>query len=232
MKLENKLVQLRNKRSNNIIEEVYAILSAHENQRATIKKTLTSLGQDKANHFTIDLLETNKIFHLDDIKTLCIDYRLRFLDARFFKGDFPEEAISKIRHVEKIHQTTLHGYKIVAPSKLLQLENLDDPLLFAPMGNDYYYLIHQWGNDLKWYRKLLVLPLKNIENLVITLLLVSGLLSLITPIHLFTPTVGIRERITIFVFMFIWVIAMVVLYGGSKGKNFNTIIWNSKYYNV
>ena len=104
------------------------------------------------------MLHTDKIFHIKDIKTLCINYRLRFLDAHFFKGDFPEEAISKIRELEKIHRSKLTGFKIVAPSKLLKLENLDDPLLFASMGNDYFYLIHKWGNDLKWYRRLLVLP--------------------------------------------------------------------------
>jgi hypothetical protein len=182
--------------------------------------------------FNIDLLDQNKIYHLTDIKTVCIDYRLRFLDAHYFKGNIPEEAITKIRILEKQHQTKIEGFKIVAPSKLLKLENLDDPLLFAPLGNDYYYLIHTWGNDLKWYRKLQMLPFKNIENLVITLFAVSFLLAMITPIELFTPTVGIRERITIFVFMFIWVTAMVLLYGGSKGKNFNNVIWNSKYYNV
>ncbi len=232
MKLEKKLLQVRNKRSVNLLDEVYSVLSTNEVHRNTIKNTLETPPTTTNNDFEFDLLDTDKIFHLEDIKALCIDYRLRFLDAHFFKGTFPEEAVSKIRELEKKHSTHINGFKIVAPSKLLKLENLDDPLLFAPLGNDYFYLIHTWGNDLKWYRKLLVYPLKNIENFVVTLFLISGLLSFITPIHLFTPVVGVRERITIFVFMFIWVTAMVLLYGGSKGKNFNNIIWNSKYYNV
>ena len=232
MKLEEKLLQVRNKRNPNPLSEVYTVLSKNEVDRSTIKKSLDTPSVDTNNDFVFDLLDIDKIFHLEDIKNVCVDYRLRFLDAHFFKGTFPEEAVSKIRELENKHCTKLKGFKIVAPSKLLKLENLDDPLLFAPMGNDYYYLIHKWGNDLKWYRKLMVLPFKKIENLLILLILVSGILSLITPIHLFTPVVGIRERITMFVFMFIWVTAMVILYGGSKGKNFNNVIWNSKYYNV
>ncbi len=234
MKLENQLLQIRNKQNKNIVEEVKKILSETNKQREIIRNTLRNPKKTttKATTFKFDLLQSDKIFHIEDIKTLCINYRLRFLDAHFFKGDFPEEAISKIRELEKIHGTNLTEFKIVAPSKLLKLENLDDPLLFASMGNDYFYLIHKWGNDLKWYRRLLVLPFKNSINLLITLLLTSGLLSLLIPIHLFSPTVGIRERITIFVFMFIWITAVVILYGGSKGKNFNDVIWNSKFYNV
>ena len=33
-------------------------------------------------------------------------------------------------------------------SKLFRLKNTDDPLLFVPLGNSYFYLVHKWGNDL------------------------------------------------------------------------------------
>ena len=36
----------------------------------------------------------------------------------------------------------------MAPSALFRLEKTDDPLLFVPLGNNYYYLVHKWGNDL------------------------------------------------------------------------------------
>ena len=100
-----------------------------------------------------DLLETDKIFHIDQIKKLAINFRLRFLDSHLFKNQIPDEAITKIRVLEKNHKTTLQGFKIIAPSKTFQLENYDDPLLFAPIGNNYYYLIHKWGNDLSRYSR-------------------------------------------------------------------------------
>ena len=105
------------------------------------------------NKFTFDLLDTDKIYHIDQIKEICIDYRLRFLDSKFFKGEIPQEGISRIKALEKAHNIEIKGFKIIAPSKLFRLEDKDDPLLFAPIGNQYFYLIHRWGNDLHPLRK-------------------------------------------------------------------------------
>ena len=114
------------------------------------------------NNFDLDKLATANIFHIDNIKNTCIDYRLRFLDLKYFKNDLPQEAFDKIARLEAVHGTTLSGFKIMAPSKLFRLKNTDDPLLFVPIGNDYFYLIHQWGDDLSPFRKLFMWPFKNI----------------------------------------------------------------------
>jgi len=57
----------------------------------------------------------------------------RYLHPKYFKNEFPQEAINKIKALEKEHNITLSGFKIMAPSKLFKLENPDDPLLFAPI---------------------------------------------------------------------------------------------------
>ena len=36
------------------------------------------LSQNELNQFNIDDLERDRIFHIEDIKKTCIDYRLRF----------------------------------------------------------------------------------------------------------------------------------------------------------
>ena len=54
----------------------------------------------------------------------------------------------KIKSLEKTHNTNIGDFKIMAPSALFRLEKTDDPLLFVPLGNNYYYLVHKWGNDL------------------------------------------------------------------------------------
>ena len=79
---------------------------------------------------------------------------MRFLDLKYFKNDLPQEAFDKIAQLEGEHNTTLAGFKIMAPSKLFRLKDTDDPLLFVPIGNDYFYLIHQWGDDLHPLEKL------------------------------------------------------------------------------
>ncbi|NND61800.1 MAG: hypothetical protein HKN48_01265 [Flavobacteriaceae bacterium] len=233
--IEDRLIKLRDKRisSETILKEVQEILEKNENERDDIKARLSDSSEENVNEFNLDKVKGENIFHIEDIKKLCIDYRLRFLNANFFKGDFPEEAISEIRNLESEHGISLQNFKIVAPAKLLKLENADDPLLFAPMGNDYYYLIHKWGNDLHPFRKALMWPYKTFENLVFSVFVLSVILTAITPLHLFTKgEVTNQEYLLMFLFMFKAVGGIVLYYGFAKGKNFNTAIWNSKYYNA
>ena len=232
--IEIQLLKYRSKRidEQDIIDEVQRIFSENENKREEIISKLIEESAEVENHFNFDLLQSEHIFHINDIENLCINYRLRFLDSHYFRGDFPEEAISEIRHLEKSHNIALRNFKIVAPAKLLKLENADDPLLFAPMGNDYYYLIHKWGKDLHPFRKLLMWPYKSFDNLVFMVVVLSILLTSIVPLNWLTPNPGIGEYLFLAFFIFTGMGGMVILYGFSKGKNFNGAIWNSKYYNA
>ncbi len=183
------------------------------------------------NNFKIDKIDANRIYHIDQIKKICIDYRLRFLDANLFKGQFPIEAVEEIKVIEKTHQTELTSLKMMAPSKLFKLENADDPLLFAPMGNGYYFLIHQWGNDLHPLRKFLVWPFKNLITMCIAILAGSFLLSFFVPLSVFTSNPTTSDFFLIYFFMFKSVAAIVIYYTFARGKNVSQAIWNSKYYN-
>ena len=181
------------------------------------------------NHFKIQELTKENIYHISDIKKICIDYRLRFLPSYYFKGDIPFEAISKIKTLEKTHQTAFYNFKIMAPSKLFRLKKADDPLLFIPINDDYYYLVHQWGNDLHPLRKAWAWCFKSFENLIFVCFIVSILLTLLIPEGLFSPahnpSIGFVLEI---LFMFKAVVAVTLYYGFAKNKNFNTVIWNNK----
>lgn len=231
--IETKLLEQRFRRveEQELMKEVFRIFSENEEERKAIISKLGNSSASESNSFNFNLLETSHIFHLEDIKNICTIYRLRFLDSKFFKGGIPEEAISKIRNLESIHHTSLKNFKIVAPAKLLKLENADDPLLFAPMGNDYYYLIHKWGRDLHPLRKWLMWPYKSFENLVFTVFLFSILLTALIPMSWFTAQAGTQEYIFLFLILFKMVGGIVLFYGFAKGKNFNGAIWNSKFYN-
>ena len=231
--IAEKMTTIRSKRiaEQNILNEVYRIFSENEKQREEIVSVLTMKSSPTKNHFDFDLLNAARIFHISDIKDICFDYRLRFLDSSFFKGEFPAAATSEIRRLENEHQTTLGDFKIVAPAKLLKLENADDPLLFAPIGNDYFYLIHKWGRDLHPLRKMLVWPYKTIDNLTATVVFMSVLITLIAPMHWFTQSPEVGNYIFLFMIVLNGVGGMVLFYGIAKGKNFNKTIWNSKYYN-
>ena len=137
-----------------------------------------------------------------------------------------------IKKLEKEHNIELEGYKIVAPSKLFRLENADDPILFAPIGNDYFYLIHKWGNDLHPLRRLIMKPFKNVVNMLLTLFILSILSTNLIVEGRYGASLSGGEMMIIFLFVFKSFVAMVLYYGFALGKNFSNVVWNSKYFNA
>jgi len=212
--LQSKLLSIRNKEKN-VLDQAYKIL----------------LTEETINNFDFDKLESNNIFHVSHIRNICIDYRLRFLDLNRFKGTIPDEAHDKINSLEKLHQTQIKDFKIMAPSKLFKLDSTDDPLLFAPLGNNYYYLIHKWGNDMSPMRKTIVWPFKNIVNMCVSLILISLVLTWLMPLNLFNPNPTMSDFLLVFLFVFKSIAAVAIFYGFALGKNFNRAIWDSRYYN-
>lgn len=184
------------------------------------------------NKFDFDKLESKKIVHLNAIKKTCISYRLRFLDIHYFKGDIPIEAIDKIKELELDHGIKINSFKIMAPSVMFRLKKTDDPLMFVPIGNNYYYLIHKWGNDLNPFRRIRMWPFHSLKNLLFSLLAVSFLITLMTPLQIFTKSPDSSSFWLLFLFMFKAIVAVVLFLGVALGKNFNPKIWNSKYNKV
>jgi hypothetical protein len=195
----------------------------------SFEQLINALDIKTQNNFDFDLIESHRIYHLDQIREVCIDYRLRFLDIKYFKNDLPESAYQAINKIETDHGTVLTEFKIMAPSALFKLERKDDPLLFVSMGNNYYYLVHKWGNDLHPLRKLLMWPFKNIWNLLLSVLAVSWVATEMTPMGLFTKTPDQASYWMLYFFMFKAIASIVLFYGFALGKNFNPAIWNSKY---
>ena len=232
--LEKQLTKIRDKgyTPNDWKSQVELLFDQEAIRTEQILEKLSAASQDTDNSFDFDALETSKIYHIDHIKQICIDYRLRFLDAKFFKGKIPYEAVTIIKDLEKVHTTSLTGFKIVAPSKLFKLENADDPLLFAPIGNDYFYLIHKWGKDLHPLRKFFMWFFKSFENLLVLTFLVSVFCTFMVPDGLFSKQQNASTTIMVFLFVFKSVAAVVLFYGFALGKNFNSAIWNSKYFNA
>ncbi|WP_264542463.1 MULTISPECIES: hypothetical protein [Flavobacterium] len=213
-----------------------------ENSKQGHESSLLQFAQsvidtDDSNQYTlvnklfIDKLESNKVFHINTIQKICITYRLRFLDSKYYKLEIPEEANTKIRQLEKEHNTSLHSFKILAPAKALKLKNYDDPLLFVPMGNNCYYLIHKWGNDLSPLRKWKALPYKNFGNLLTFILLLSIATTFILPYEKLGNESYTTVKLITFLFIFKTYCAIYIYYFFWKGKNFSTNNWNSIYYN-
>jgi len=217
----------KNTDSNQLSEVLKKIWVESDLKSTNIKETLNSKNDNCYNSLDFDKMDSNKIFHEKTIEKICVDYRLRFLDTNYFKGEYPDDLNRIVLNIENKHNTILKNFKIIAPSKLFKLRSPDDPLLFVPIGNGYYYLIHKWGNEMKKLRKLLVLPFKNLNNLLIFSIIFSALFTAggkmifntMTDAEVFTLFLFAVKS---FVFIFFYLFFLV-------GKNFNQTIWNSRF---
>lgn len=196
----------------------------------SIEERLKLSNGKVANHFQFDRLETSRIYHEVAIKKICLNNRLRFLDTQFYKNNYPQATIDAIRNFENTHETEINHFKIVAPKNNFKLNNYDDPLLFMALGNDYYYLLDYWGNDLHWSRKIMALPLKNLLNLTITTLIISILLTYIFSFFK-QETLPVAYQIVIFLFTWKSVIAILFYTIIQSGNNVSEYNWNSEFYN-
>lgn len=232
--LQRKLENFRNRSvtGEDILEQVRQILKASQEQDQKLLERLQQEDSADGNELDFEKLESNRIFHLSHIKEIAIAYRLRFLPTQYFKSAFPAETLQEIKRLEKDHNTTLKGFQILAPSKHFKLENADDPILFAPLGNDYFYLIHKWGHDLHPLRKMIMWPMKNLENLGISVFLFSFVMTLAIREIFYSQYRETSEFIMLYMFTFKSVLGLILFYGIALGKNFNESIWKSKYYNL
>src|SRR5690554_1605636 len=137
--IKEKLIAYRDKRVNedDILREVYRVFEENEKERQDIELRLTQeTAPNKTNRLDIDLLAGENLFHISDIEAICSTYRLRFLNSKYFKGQIPEEAISKIRVLETEHKKRLENFKIIARAALMKLVNAEETLHFATVYID------------------------------------------------------------------------------------------------
>ncbi len=230
--LQEKLIKERSKivQPEDIITWVDSIFKDVKSKDTSVLDRLSQSPINRTvNNFSVDKIDVNSIFHISQIEKICVNYRLRFLDTKHFKGSYPDVVVDKINILEDTHETTLDGFKIIAPSKLFRLDKADDPLLFAPMGNGYYYLIHKWGTDLHPLRRFKFWSIKNVENLGISIFLASFLCTVVTKNLIYGDTANTGHLFMLFLFYVKGFVGMLFLLGASSGKNFSQYSWQSKY---
>ncbi len=218
-----------------LLQDIKTVLAEDDEEERLIRRAiLWDFGETDQliNNFDFDKLDTDNIYYIDQIKRICTVYRLRFLDSHYFKDELPYEAVRKTKHLQRQHHISLRGFKILAPAKAFRLRNADDPLLFVPIGNGYYYLIHKWGNDLHPLRKLLVWPFRNLECMIGFLFVISIVLTIIFPKDVFSTHLTDMEFWLIVFFMFKWVGGIALYYLFRKGKNFSSAVWRSHFFNA
>jgi hypothetical protein len=218
-----------------LLAEVRAILNeaVQEEQRILheLNNGSTSLGIPSP-----DALQADRIFHIDAIRELCIEYRLRFLPSDRFKGEIPHAALAELRRIERGAGHDIGGHHVVAPSSLFRLDDPQaDPMLFVPVTADHWYLVHRWGNDMKWYRRLVCYPVRDVYAYIHTLVVFSALLALLVPgswLEAPSESGTLVMRYFVFLYSFVAMAAMSAFLGFQFAKNFSANLWDSRHFRV
>jgi hypothetical protein len=180
--------------------------------------------------------DEKSIYSINAIEQVAVKFRLRFLESHYFKGEIPYEALMRVKEIQKKHNIELKNFFILAPAQHFKLGDCnDDPLLFIPLADGNFHLVHQWGNDMSWYKKHLYFPLRNFAALAISLVVLSAVLSLLMP----TAALSANESATFFnagrLVFFLWINLLMAAglsyFWFAFNFSFSKDNWRSNFFN-
>lgn len=215
------------------VKDAFQILGEEVYLEAQIKQAIKAKNGEQAK-IKWSNLNPRLVFSRNEIKELCLNYRLRFLDSKQFKGEIPEEGIRKVKEVQRAVGEPLNNFMIAAPSERFVLEDCDkDPLLFIQLSDRYFYLVHQWGKDMQWWKPLVAFPLRNFYTLGASIAVLSLIISLIVPVDQIFNLANTSEEFARFAF-FAWftvcITAAITYIGFAFFKNVTENEWDSPFF--
>ena len=234
--IEKKLFEQRNKSLKNLLDSASSILIKDQQNELKIQRNLENSDGFK----TVDLYnyDHDNVFSISDIKKIAINYRLRFLPSKYSKKPIPKEGIFKIKRLEKDNNIEIKEFFLLAPSEAFDLEDVNkDPLLFVPLSNNNYLLVHKWGKDLSWHKKILAYPLRNVETILLTIAVTSLIIAILTPTWIILNSAEIDmgyfgyHRAAWFVYSCTLILSITTFMCFSQGVYPSTYQWNKKTYN-
>lgn len=148
--------------------------AAYYKERVTLLKDLgfdyklAEAQRVQSERETFAHLPADRIMSLEAIKATCLQYGLRFLPTRYYKGALDSEIATKLDNFRVMNRGELpvtnepecnmggaqptNGrpqFYIAAPSESFVLQPIPrDPLLFCRLNAKKFFLLHKWGNDL------------------------------------------------------------------------------------
>lgn len=223
------------KESNSLIEQAIAILNTSvQSDEDVLSRLKYKLDEPLMDTNLIDENDSKNIFNIHEIKSVCIKYNLRFLDSSLFKSEFPYEAIIKIKEFEKKYKVKIKNFKIVAPADVFKLEDCNkDPLLFAQLADNKYYLLHQWGSDLSWYRAIISFPARSIYSYFFFMWIPALIIAFALPFKWLYVNADyeLSFRLWFATYTFVILFVFTLFLGSTTNKNFSENCWDSRYYN-
>ena len=235
--IEKELISLKSKNEKLLLNSEIDQLNNDLIKEKTIQKNINS-SNNKKYFANIKIDESSNVYNFKTIETIAIKHRLRFLPTKFFKNQIPQEAIFKIKEIEKSNSIEIKKFFILAPSSAFDLEDCNkDPLLFIPLKNNQYYLVHKWGSDLSWIKKLTAIPFRTLETMAISVALTALIIALLTPTWLILNGAEIDmgyfgyHRLAWFLYAFIMLCSLSTFICFSQSIYPSEYQWNKKTYN-
>jgi len=172
--------------SEKVLFQVYDWITDEVCAEREIEKRIRNQTPQQFVSYPSLCLNKELILSESQIKAFCVNLRLRFLDANHFAGEIPVEALCKVKELERETGKRVELFKIIAPAKAFKLSKCkDDPFLLAALGNGRYFLIHQWGKPLPWWRQVVYFPLRNNISLWMSITLIATFLVWSIPVKSF-----------------------------------------------
>ncbi len=216
---------------NNLLKEAYSILKGDISEVKSSSVNFFSHQNESILAVKPLVLDTNRVFSIKDIKSVCIDFRLRFLDKKFYRAELPYDAHIKLTAFEiEIGESV--SFKILTEAQNFKSTYPHtQQLLFADLGNGEFYFIHKWGNEFNDFRKYTAMPYKNIEFLFTLILIISSVLTIITPTNFITTKPNIDYFSMIRLAFFFWCVvalsALFTYYIVAIRKGMNSSEWDN-----
>lgn len=215
-----------------LLNETKRILA---NQLFSDKKILEHLGKYIDSFALIDeeCVDKESVYTPAEIKKVAVNYRLKFLDSKHYKGEIPYEAILKIKQLNTQFGKELGEFKILAPYQAYsKKETTEQALLFVKTNHENYFLLHQWGEELSSTRSLKYWPYRSFENLGISVILLTLTLAALLPTWAITldakATYWSGYRGGVFFHLLIFNSAFTTFFFSAFAKNFSNVLWNRK----
>lgn len=234
-RLEEELIKYRSSKKapeDVLLEEVTRILTR---SLYSEKNILDHLKAYNKSHELLDEegIDKTYIFTTEDIKKQCVTFRLKWLDSHHYHFDIPYEAILKIKYLNEIQKKDLAHFKIIGPSEGFRKKNKGQAFaLFCKTEFGHYYLIHAWGNQLEWHRKISSFPLRNFETLAISIMIWTLFVTLSLPTFLITldktSTYWCGYRIATYFHLLIFFSGVSAYIFVGFNKKFSGSQWNNE----
>lgn len=216
-----------------LIQEVHELLADEADIDDRLRASLRA--SRKPVPVELPVAEPDRVFSLSTIRSMCITYRLRFLEGARYKGRIPGPAVYGMRQLERRVGDQVVSYMVMAPSAQFKLcDSEADPLLFVPIGNDRYYLVAQWGRDLSPWRAAAFWMVRSPLHLALAVLASSLLLTITLP-GAWLGDAGLpalNGQRLLFLFWSVMALSGFTLFGWfAFFGQFSKDAWNSRYFN-